>query len=89
MENQEKAISADEHLNRWAISGLSQKEYCRQNGVNLNTFAYWRHRSKGTKHIPAEQNLVRIEAKPIMTERRLEIRLNLGILRLEYVRVYV
>jgi hypothetical protein len=39
MENQEKAVTAGEHLSRWANSGLSQKEYCKQNSVNLNTFA--------------------------------------------------
>lgn len=88
MENQEKAVTADEHLIRWANSGLSQKEYCKQNSVNPNTFAYWRHRSKEEKSSRPPQNLIRIETKPVMAERRLEIRLNLGILRLDYVRVY-
>lgn len=89
MENQEKPITADEHLSRWAASGLSQKEYCRQNSVNPNTFAYWRHRRREQGNIRTEQNLVRFEAKPVMAEHRLEIRVNLGIVRLEYVRVYV
>ena len=85
MENQEKAVAADEHLSRWAISGLSQKEYCKQSSVNPNTF--WRHRSKEEKITRPSQNLIRIETKPVMA-RRLKIRRNPGILGLDYVRVY-
>jgi transposase-like protein len=89
MDNHENTITPEEHLARWQGSGLSQKEYCRQNNVNANTFAYWRHRNSD-KPIKVDPNWVRLHTKlelP-MPERRLEIRVNLGVLRFEYVRVY-
>ena len=34
------------HMEAWQRSGLSRAAYCRQHGINKNTFAYWRHRLK-------------------------------------------
>ena len=31
-----------EHLERWRQSGLSQAEYCRQNGLKLRRWNYWK-----------------------------------------------
>jgi hypothetical protein len=74
-----------EHLERWRKSGFSQKEYCRQNNVNANTFAYWRSRSQAKA--ADDQSWVRVKTHPStisgMTEY-LEVRINLGIFRLEY-----
>lgn len=30
------------HINRWAGSGVSQREYCRQQGIKPNRFTYWK-----------------------------------------------
>jgi len=32
------------HLKNWKESGLSQAEYCRQNGMNKDTFGKWKKR---------------------------------------------
>ncbi len=32
------------HLDAWALTGLSQAEYCRQNDLKVNRFTYWKHR---------------------------------------------
>ena len=37
------------HMSQWESSGLSQKKYCFQNGLNFHTFQYWRTRLNKTK----------------------------------------
>ena len=37
------------HISQWESSGLSQKKYCLQNGLNFHTFQYWRTRFNKTK----------------------------------------
>ena len=37
------------HMSQWESSGLSQKKYCVQNGLNFHTFQYWRTRFNKTK----------------------------------------
>lgn len=34
----------EEHLSRWETSGLGQSEYCRQNGLGLHRFIYWKRK---------------------------------------------
>ncbi len=34
------------HSEAWQQSGQAQGEYCKQHGLNLKTFAYWRRRFK-------------------------------------------
>lgn len=34
------------HMTAWQQSGTTQAAYCEQHGLNLKTFAYWRHRLK-------------------------------------------
>jgi len=29
------------HLKNWKSSGVSQRKYCEENGINTNTFGYW------------------------------------------------
>jgi hypothetical protein len=33
-----------EHIERWRSSGMTQKDYCRQNGLKWSTFQYWKQR---------------------------------------------
>lgn len=37
-----KAASWKTHLDGWHNSGLSQAAYCRQHGLSLSSFGYWR-----------------------------------------------
>ena len=34
------------HVDACQKSGLTRASYCEQNGINLKTFAYWKHRLK-------------------------------------------
>ena len=38
------------HTEAWSQSGQTQAAYCEQHGINLKTFAYWRHRLKTDSH---------------------------------------
>ncbi len=40
--NEERAKSWRIHIEQWAESGLSQREYCRQNNLKSNRFTYWK-----------------------------------------------
>ncbi len=35
----------EKHIEKWESSGLSQAEYCRQNGVNIKSFHHWKRRA--------------------------------------------
>lgn len=32
----------EEHIEKWKLSKLSQREYCRRNGLRPNRFTYWK-----------------------------------------------
>ena len=38
------------HSEAWQQSDQTQGEYCKQHGLNLKTFAYWRRRLKAGSH---------------------------------------
>lgn len=66
-------ISGDEreqywrsHLESWALSGLSQAEYCRQNDLNIARFGYWKRRFS-KDNLPVE--FVQISAEPVKSTR--------------------
>ena len=40
----EKECFWEAHLGDWARSGLTQKSYCRHEGIKLHCFSYWRAR---------------------------------------------
>ncbi len=40
----EKRRFWEEHLKNWELSGESQVEYCRKNGINIKSFHYWKRR---------------------------------------------
>ena len=35
------ALYKQNHIEAWQASGLSQRDYCRQHGLNAKTFANW------------------------------------------------
>jgi hypothetical protein len=43
---EEKRRFWEEHLSRWEASGLSQKEYCRQNDLKIHCLLYWRKKQR-------------------------------------------
>ena len=72
----EQPISDDEreqfwrsHMELWAPSGLSQAEYCRQNGLNIARFRYWKRRFSMTK-LPVK--FIQVPTGPIHSTRLLQ-----------------
>jgi len=49
------------HLDAWALTGLSQAEYCRQNNLKTHRFTYWKRKYK--KNLPVE--FVQIPTAPV------------------------
>ena len=45
---QDKREQWSAHLAQWRDSGLSQTAYCRERGVSLARFGYWRRRLRAT-----------------------------------------
>jgi hypothetical protein len=35
------------HIDRWKFSGMAQRDYCTQKGIDYNQFHYWYRVSKG------------------------------------------
>ena len=60
------ALSArwKKYIEDWQASGLSQAEYCRQHGLNANTFSgrLSHHRSQG---IPRQPELIPVQVLPV------------------------
>ncbi len=72
------------HLDGWRDSGLSQAAYCRQHGLSLSCFGYWR-RTLAPKPEDAAASAAIPALVPIMvddaplTEGRIEVRLPNGL----------
>lgn len=87
-------ITSKNHVEAWKTSGLTQREYARQNGINPNTFVYWIHKERELTQQPREGFLeirpaaeVRKSFSPeSLTESKsdLQISVNLGFIRLTY-----
>jgi len=41
-----KRTNWQQHIDEWQRSGLSQQDYCRNYGIALATFGYWRRKLK-------------------------------------------
>ena len=72
------------HLDGWRDSGLSQAAYCRQHGLSLKCFAYWRRTlgptralSSAPTSMPAVVPIVVHDAS--MADDRIEVRLPNGL----------
>jgi len=50
------------NIDAWALTGLSQAEYCRQNNLKAHRFTYWK-RKFYRENLPVE--LVRIHTSPV------------------------
>ncbi len=42
----------EEHLAGWQASGRSQRDYCREQGLTLSGFGYWRRRLRNPEPVP-------------------------------------
>ena len=55
-----------QHIDKWKRSGLKQLAYCRQHGLKLHCFIYWRKKYRPTT--PAPVSLVEVQLPPLATE---------------------
>lgn len=62
------------HINQWSDSGLTQTEYCRQNDLSRDRFAYWKTKFN-RKKLPVE--FAQINA-PSMIIGQTGLKLNIG-----------
>ena len=71
------------HVEAWRESGLSQADYCRQQGLNHKTFSVWTRRVQGdlslNKDAPLDLISVQLEpSPPVATARASAIMLRLA-----------
>ncbi len=73
-ENESKKKFWTEHIRKWEVSGLSRKEYSRQNDLKVSTFDYYRK-----KHAGKKGKFVEITADRAQRNEGIEIRIREGI----------
>lgn len=66
------------HVVGWRGSGLSQAAYCRQHGLELKRFCYWR-RTLGPKLTSTSAVLPIVVAERPESDERIEVRLPNGL----------
>jgi hypothetical protein len=54
------------HIEDWQASGLSQAEYCRQHGLNANTFSGRLHHHR-SRELPRPPGLIPVQVRPLPT----------------------
>ena len=82
------------HIGLWRKSGLSQAAYCREQGLKVNRFTYWKRRlGAGGKTSASQASLVRVPvlagsglledstsgAKPVVLEVRIGERYRISV----------
>lgn len=72
--NEERARFWQTHISQWETTGLSQKEYCRQNSLRPNRFTYWKIKL-GKKDLPMELVEIPLPAHPFPSSG---LKLNIG-----------
>jgi transposase-like protein len=62
------ALSApwNNHIEAWQASGLSQAAYCRQHGLNANTFSGWLRQYRSLEK-PRHPALIPVQVQPLPT----------------------
>jgi len=56
-------------LQKWAASGLSQAEFCRQNNIKLNRFYAWKSKLQVATSTVSSEAQPFIELSPVATTR--------------------
>jgi len=55
-----------EHIERWCNSGMTQKDYCQENGLKWSTFHYWKQR---LQEKPSPLSIVQVSLEPLGVSR--------------------
>lgn len=64
----EKRAYWEQHLNTWKNSGLTQKDYCKREGLAYGSFKNWRSQLIEKSDVPAPRF---VEATPVEPEKAL------------------
>jgi hypothetical protein len=64
------------HIEQWPQTGLSQREYCRQNNLLPNRFTYWKTKFS-KKHLPME--LVQVPVPIHFSQTGLKLNIGRGL----------
>jgi len=60
------------HIEAWQVSGLSQRAYCRQHGLNAKTFGNWLRIYRNSRRMNAEvPTLIPVTIKPTVSSTEL------------------
>ncbi|MBA2237239.1 MAG: IS66 family insertion sequence element accessory protein TnpB [Lysobacter sp.] len=78
-----KSLFWKPHLTGWRDSGLSQAAYCRQHGLSLKCFTYWRRTLGSTQGVVPAMTLPAVMpivvAENPTSDDRIEVRLPNGL----------
>ena len=75
--NQERQLFWKTHLDQWSKSGLSQREYCRQNNLIAHRLTYWKTKFKN-KNLPVK--FVQVLPDPVRVDPSdLKLNINSGL----------
>ena len=71
------------HIKQWEESGLNQKTYCTQSGLNLNSFTYWRGKLLSSVEQKGKAEFVRVKValdpiNAVHTPQSIQIKLLTG-----------
>ena len=71
------------HIQQWQVSKISQEAYCKQLGLNLNSFTYWRRKllSSTSKEVKNKFVRIKVDGNPAAisdTPRSIQIKLLSG-----------
>lgn len=76
---QSKRVQWQTHVEAWRASGLSQSAYCREHGLSLASFGYWRRRLAGDTVGPQTGVLPIRVAAPVTAGSQVQVRLPNGL----------
>jgi hypothetical protein len=74
-----KAAFWERHLAVWCDSGLSQAAYCRQHGLSLPCFGYWRGKRRSAAAHSAQALVPIVVAEATRADDRIEVALPNGV----------
>ena len=72
--NQERQVFWKTHLEKWSESGMTQREYCKQNDLIAHRFTYWKIKFKNN-NLPVK--FVQVSPEPMRIDPS-DLKLNIG-----------
>ncbi len=77
VEGQQRRKFWEKHLSDWQASGLSQTGYCREHGLSIKSFVYWKKRLVSARVSVSLVEVPRFQSAPMVSPLR-PLRLMVG-----------